>query len=81
LAALVLIALSVFDADRYRPKLISYLQERTGKPVDISHISVTLSPLSVRIENSSGLHPKSEDNRLIGIIADTVPTAAIRERR
>src|SRR5882757_9783190 len=51
LAALVLIALPVFVADRYRPKLISYLQERTGKPVEISHISLTLSPLSLRIEN------------------------------
>ncbi len=51
LAALVLTALSAFDADRYRPKLISYLQERTGKAVEISHISVTLSPLSLRIEN------------------------------
>jgi uncharacterized protein involved in outer membrane biogenesis len=50
LAALVLVALALFDADRYRPKLISYLQERTGKPVEISHISLTLFPLSIRIE-------------------------------
>lgn len=51
LAALVLTALSAFDADRYRPRLVSYLQERNGKAVEISHISVTLSPLSLRIEN------------------------------
>jgi uncharacterized protein involved in outer membrane biogenesis len=51
LATLALIALTVFDADRYRPKLISYLQERTGKPVEISHISLTLFPLTLRIEN------------------------------
>lgn len=51
LAASVLIALSVFNVDRHRAKLISYLQERTGKPIEISHISITLSPLSLRIEN------------------------------
>ena len=51
LAALVLVALVLFDADRYRPKLISYLQERLGKPVEISRISLTLFPLSIRIEN------------------------------
>jgi uncharacterized protein involved in outer membrane biogenesis len=51
LAALVLVALCVFNPDRYRPKLISYLQERTGKPIEISHISMTLSPLSLRLEN------------------------------
>jgi uncharacterized protein involved in outer membrane biogenesis len=51
LAALVLIALAVFDADRYRPKLISYLQERTGKAVEISHLSFSLFPSSLRIQN------------------------------
>jgi uncharacterized protein involved in outer membrane biogenesis len=50
-AALVLVGLAALAADRYRPKLISFLQERTGKPVEISHISVTLSPLSLHIEN------------------------------
>jgi uncharacterized protein involved in outer membrane biogenesis len=48
---LVLIAQFALDADRYRPKLISYLQEKTGKLVEISHISLSLSPLSLRIEN------------------------------
>jgi len=51
LGASVLIAHFAFDADRYRPRLISYLQERTGKPIEISHISLTLSPMSLRIEN------------------------------
>jgi uncharacterized protein involved in outer membrane biogenesis len=47
----LLIVLAAFAADRYRPSLISYLQERTGKPVEISHISLTISPLTLRIEN------------------------------
>jgi uncharacterized protein involved in outer membrane biogenesis len=51
LAALLLIALFAFDADHYRPKLISFLQEKTGKTVEISHISLRLFPLSLRIEN------------------------------
>ena len=51
LATLVPITVSVFNTDRYRPKLISYLQEKTGKPIEISHISISLSPLSLRLEN------------------------------
>src|SRR5580704_14070651 len=47
----LLIVLAAFAADRYRPSLISYLQQRTGKPVEISHISLTLSPLSLHVEN------------------------------
>jgi uncharacterized protein involved in outer membrane biogenesis len=48
---LVLIAHFALDADRYRPKLISYLQAKTGKTVEVSHISLEFSPLSLRIEN------------------------------
>jgi uncharacterized protein involved in outer membrane biogenesis len=51
LAAVVVIAFFAFDVDRYRPKLISYLQEKTGKPVEIRHISLTLFPVSLRIED------------------------------
>jgi uncharacterized protein involved in outer membrane biogenesis len=51
LAVLVLIARFALDADHYRPKLISYLEQKTGKPVEISHLSLSLSPLSLHIEN------------------------------
>src|SRR5262249_6657180 len=50
-AALALIAVFAFDADRYRAKLVSYLQEATGHPVEISHLALSLSPFTLRIEN------------------------------
>ena len=50
-AAVVLVAVAVVEADHYRPKLVSFLQEKTGKPVEIGHISLRLFPLSLRIEN------------------------------
>jgi uncharacterized protein involved in outer membrane biogenesis len=49
IAAVFLIALffvvSVFtNLDRYRPEIISYLEEKTGSPVEIGRLTLTLSP-------------------------------------
>ncbi len=41
----VLICLEIlFNADRYRPKVISYLEEKTGRKVEIGRLAVTLFP-------------------------------------
>jgi uncharacterized protein involved in outer membrane biogenesis len=34
----------LLNADRYRPKLISYLEERTGKQVEIGRLAITFFP-------------------------------------
>ncbi|HVB58387.1 MAG TPA: AsmA family protein [Candidatus Acidoferrales bacterium] len=49
----VILLLSVLaNVDRYRPQIISYLQTKTGLPVEIGRITLTLSPtLSIRLDN------------------------------
>ena len=57
IAAVFLVALffvvSVFtNLDRYRPEIISYLQEKTGSPVEIGRLTLALSPsLSIRVDD------------------------------
>jgi len=57
IAAVFLVALlfvvSVFaNLDRYRPEIISYLEEKTGSPVEIGRLALTLSPsLSIRVDD------------------------------
>ncbi|HEV2417982.1 MAG TPA: AsmA-like C-terminal region-containing protein [Terriglobia bacterium] len=49
----VALLLSVFaNLDRYRPEIISYLEEKTGLPVEIGRLTLTLSPsLSIRVDD------------------------------
>ena len=43
--------------DRYRPRIISYLQEKTGKQVEIGHIGLTFSPLSIHVDKFGVKNP------------------------
>lgn len=49
----VVLLLSVFaNLNRYRPEIISYLEKKTGLPVEIGHLTLTLSPsLSIRVDD------------------------------
>jgi uncharacterized protein involved in outer membrane biogenesis len=52
LAALIILAPVLFNLDRYRPEVISYLQEKTGKPIEIGRLALTLFPsLSIRVDD------------------------------
>jgi uncharacterized protein involved in outer membrane biogenesis len=49
---------ALLDADRYRPRVIAYLEESTGKPVEISRLAVTFFPkLAIRVENFGVKNP------------------------
>jgi uncharacterized protein involved in outer membrane biogenesis len=54
---LILLLRGPLDADRYRSNLVSYLQKETGKPIEISHVTVTLFPLSIHVENFGMKNP------------------------
>ncbi len=61
-AALVLLALifvgpAFIKVDRYRPQVISYLQEKTGKQVEIGRLALTFFPLSIHIDNFGVKNP------------------------
>jgi uncharacterized protein involved in outer membrane biogenesis len=52
LILLVLFLPVLLNPDRYRPRMIAYLEEKTGKKVEIGHISVRFFPgVSMEIDN------------------------------
>ena len=44
LVVLIFLMPILLNADRYRPKVISYLEEKTGKKVEIGRLAVTFFP-------------------------------------
>ena len=62
IAALLSLALGflgpyLINVDRYRPRLISYLQEKTGKQVEIGRIGLTFFPFAIHIDNFGVKNP------------------------
>jgi hypothetical protein len=60
-AAVVAAGLLLFvlaNPDRYRPAVISYLEARTGKQIEVGHIGVHWIPLSLRLDNFGARNPK-----------------------
>ncbi len=57
----VLIFLPIlFNADRYRPKVISYLEEKTGKKMEIGRLAVTLFPgVAIHVDDFGVKSPPS----------------------
>jgi uncharacterized protein involved in outer membrane biogenesis len=49
LLALIFVAPALMNVDRYRPQVISYLQERTGKQVEIGRVALTFFPVTIHI--------------------------------
>ena len=58
LLALIFVGPALVRVDRYRPQVISYLQEKTGKQVEIGRLSLTFFPLSIEIDNFGVKNPK-----------------------
>jgi uncharacterized protein involved in outer membrane biogenesis len=50
LLSLVFIGPALINVDRYRPRVISYLQEKTGKQVEIGRLALTFFPVSIHID-------------------------------
>jgi uncharacterized protein involved in outer membrane biogenesis len=57
LLALILAAPALINVDHYRPRVISYLQEKTGKQVEIGRLTLTLFPLSIHIDDFGVKNP------------------------
>jgi len=57
LLALIFVGPALIRVDRYRPQLISYLQEETGKQVEIGRLTLTFFPLSIHIDNFGVKNP------------------------
>lgn len=57
LLALILIVPALIRVDRYRPQLISYLHEKTGKEVEIGRLTLTFFPVSMHIDHFGVKNP------------------------
>jgi uncharacterized protein involved in outer membrane biogenesis len=61
-AALLLLALffavpALINVDRYRPQVISYLQQKTGKQIEIERLALSFSPLSIEVDGLGVKNP------------------------
>jgi uncharacterized protein involved in outer membrane biogenesis len=57
LLALILVGPALINVDRYRPQVISYLQGKTGKQVEIGRLALTFFPVSIHIDNFGVKNP------------------------
>jgi uncharacterized protein involved in outer membrane biogenesis len=57
LLALILVVPAVINVDRYRPQLISYLQEKTGKQVEIGRLALAFFPVTIHIDHIGFRNP------------------------
>ena len=57
LLALVFVAPRLINVDRYRPQVISYLQQETGKQVEIGRLSLTFFPMAIHIDHFAVRNP------------------------
>jgi uncharacterized protein involved in outer membrane biogenesis len=57
LLAVIFVGPYLIDVDRYRPRVISYLQEKTGKQVEIGRLGLTFSPLLIHIDDFGVKNP------------------------
>jgi uncharacterized protein involved in outer membrane biogenesis len=54
---LIFVGPALIRMDRYRPQVISYLQGKTGKQVEIGRLGLTFFPLSIQIDNFGVKNP------------------------
>jgi uncharacterized protein involved in outer membrane biogenesis len=57
LLAVIFILPALIHVDRYRPRVVSYLQEKTGKQVEIGRLSLTGFPLTIHIDHLGVKNP------------------------
>jgi uncharacterized protein involved in outer membrane biogenesis len=57
LFALIFVGPALINVDRYRPQVISYLQEKTGKQVEIGRLALAFFPVSIHIDHFGVKNP------------------------
>jgi uncharacterized protein involved in outer membrane biogenesis len=57
LLALIFVVPALINVDRYRPQVISYLQEKTGKKVEIGRLALTFFPVAIHIDQIGVKNP------------------------
>jgi uncharacterized protein involved in outer membrane biogenesis len=85
LIASVFVALILFNADRYRPKAIAFLEESTGKKVEIGRLAVGFFPkITIHVDDfgvkSPPLFPPSDILKVARIDVQIDPWALLHRR-
>src|ERR1700758_1123398 len=62
IAAILLLALifavpALINVDRYRAQVISYLQEKTGKEIEIGRLALTFFPVTIHVDHIGAKNP------------------------
>ena len=57
LAALLFAVPALINVDRYRGQVISYLQQKTGKQIEIGRLALTFFPLSIQVDGFGVKNP------------------------
>src|ERR1700693_1438002 len=57
LLALIFVVPALINVDHYRPQVISYLQEKTGKQVEIGRLALTFFPVTIHIDHIGVKNP------------------------
>jgi uncharacterized protein involved in outer membrane biogenesis len=57
LLALIFVVPALINVDRYRPQVTSYLQEQTGKQVEIGRLALTFFPVTIHVDNFGVKNP------------------------
>ena len=55
--ALIFVVPALINVDRYRSQLISYLEEKTGKQVEIKQLALTFFPVTIHIDHIGVRNP------------------------
>jgi uncharacterized protein involved in outer membrane biogenesis len=58
MSAVALLLPILANPDRYRSEVISYLEAKTGKQIEVGHIGLNWIPLSIRLDNFGARNPK-----------------------
>src|ERR1700738_3750687 len=57
LLALILIVPALINIDRYRPRVSSYLQGKTGKQIEIGRLALTSFPVTIHVDHFGVKNP------------------------
>ena len=57
LLAVIFAVPALINGDRYRPQVISYLQGKTGKQVEIGRLALTVFPVTIHIDHFGVKNP------------------------
>ncbi len=84
LLALTVVASTFLQVDRYRPRVVAFLEETTGKDVELGRLSLSFVPLTIRIDQFGVKNvPPFPRGYVIQVarIDATVSTTALLHRR